>query len=178
MKTREEQRQDLWAAIVIALPEGRANAISVAELGARVRRFDPMAAPGKTYKAPPMASSSLRAHVHAMQESGYAILTSPRAGIWIADDEAERIDVMDELRERITAIEQRIALINGGKCALRTCRATLPPHVAKRGGLYCQPEHRYLAAAARKHQDPPTRRGVESAAPTTPDTGKGEEGDE
>lgn len=129
---------ELWAMIVFNLqPIGRANAISIAVLRDRLT------------PELELAASTLRCHLVMMQHAGYSVLTSPLAGVWIAADDDERLDVLEELRGQVQAIERRMAAINQGKCALRTCRAVLPRKVLRRGGLYCSPGHRYRAAIAR-----------------------------
>lgn len=124
------------AAIITALPEGRANAISISALCAKL--------PGNP------GGSTVRRRIHHLQEHGFGILSSPRAGIWICADDGERLDLIEELRHQVAAIERAMARINDGRCALRSCRATLPPKVVARGGLFCQPNHRYLAAVERQ----------------------------
>ncbi len=123
------------AAIVGVLSIGRANAIPLRDLAAAI--------PSNP------APSVVRAVIREMQADGVGILTSPAAGVWMALDDGERLDVIDEIRHRIAALEDRCADINQGKCALRSCRAMLPKKVARRGGLYCRPEHRYQAAVQR-----------------------------
>lgn len=136
-------RARLWRRIMAALqPPGREHAISVSVLARKVRdRF--------TYGAKPMVSSTMRGHLHRMQAAGLPVLTSPRAGVWIAANEDERLDVIDELRASVTALEKRMSTINQGRCALRSCRRDLPEATIRRGGLYCCPNHRYKAAVAR-----------------------------
>ena len=126
--------EPLQAAVIAShLLTGRARAVSVAYLS-RVMRLAP---------------STIRARIHEAQAAGFAVLSSPLAGVWIAADDGERLDVIEELRAQVQAIERRMAAINQGKCALRTCRAELPEKVVRRGGLYCSPGHRYQAAADR-----------------------------
>ncbi len=138
MSARGVKLDVLRAMIVFSLqPIGRDNAISVRVLRDRL-------APDFE-----IAISTLRCHLVMMQRGGYGILTSPRAGVWIAADDGERLDVIEELRGQVHALERRMAAINQGKCALRTCRAELPEKVVRRGGLYCCPDHRYRAAIAR-----------------------------
>ncbi len=130
-------RTTLWALIVGYLQVGRDNAISVSVLGYRLApEFD-------------MANSTIRCHLVMMQHAGYGVLTSPRAGVWIAANDGERLDVIEELRGQVHALERRMAAINQGKCALRSCRAELPEKVVRRGGLYCTTVHRYKAAVDR-----------------------------
>lgn len=136
-------RAALWRRIMAALqPSGRANAISVRALARKVRdRY--------RYDAKPLGCSTIRDHIRQMQAAGYGVLTSPRSGVWIAGDEGERLDVIDELRTSVAALERRMADINQGLCALRSCRMPLSAVTRRRGGLYCCPSHRYKAAVAR-----------------------------
>ena len=137
------EQADLWRRIMAALqPTGRENAISVAALAREVRDR-------VTYGAKPLASSTMREHLYRMQVAGYAVLTSPRTGVWIAGDNGERLDVIDELRASVAALERRIFVVNQGRCALRSCRTELPAKVTRRGGLYCCQKHRYMAAVDR-----------------------------
>ncbi len=136
MKDRAAELMDLCK----SLPEGRDNAISIGVLAKRLRR--------SPFRAPP-ASSTVRALIHEAQEAGWLVLSSPRAGVWIAADDGEALDVLEELRATVTAIEKRMQMINGGKCALRSCRAELTEKIKRRGGLYCGPTHRYQAAVVR-----------------------------
>ena len=138
---RAKRRADLLE----VLERGRANAISVATLARRLASNDPLKNWGKQ-----PGLSTLRADIRQLQEWGIEILTSPRAGVWLAADQGERLDVLEELRASITAIGKRMQLINAGRCALRSCRAELPKKVTRRGGLYCNPRHRYQAAVERK----------------------------
>jgi biotin operon repressor len=129
------QRAKRRADIFEILERGRANAVSLRTLSAAIAGHP--------------ARSTLREDIHQLQEWGIEILSSPRAGVWIAADDDEVLDVLEELRASITAIEKRMQLINGGKCALRSCRAELTEKIRNRGGLYCRPEHRYKAAVER-----------------------------
>ena len=134
-----KDREAVMAELITHLPTGRENAISVSELGDEIwvqtnRRI---------------AASTVRARIHETQAAGFPVLSSPRAGVWMAADEGEVLDVIDELRAGIAALEARMQLINGGKCALRSCRVELSEKTKRRGGLYCKPAHRYLAAVER-----------------------------
>lgn len=127
---------DRVAELVELLPVGRAHAIAVRELGREL-----------TGKPTP---SVVRALIVAAQEAGFAVLSSPRAGVWIAANEAERVDVVDELGEQIRALQKRQQLVNDGRCAWRECRAELDAATIRRGGLYCRgTNHRFKAAADR-----------------------------
>ncbi len=132
-------REAVITELITSLQTGRANAISIGELRVAVSV--------KTGRW--IAASTMRAQIHEAQARGFSVLSSPRAGVWIAEDEGEVLDVLEELRKGVTAIEKRMRLINGGKCALRSCRAELPKRVRNRGGLYCMPGHRYQAAVER-----------------------------
>ncbi|KKK47353.1 hypothetical protein LCGC14_3156090, partial [marine sediment metagenome] len=91
---------DLWAEIILALRIGRPNAISVGELILRIRD-------GGAYKR--LGLSTVRAHLVRMQTAGYGILTSPSVGVWIAANDGERLDVIEELRGQVHALERRMA---------------------------------------------------------------------
>lgn len=130
-------------ALIGAIKIGRANAMSLRSLGKAIGRAVPR------YQFNPPAERTLRRWIRTMQEEGVEILSSPRAGVWMALDADERIAVMDELREQIAALQRRIADINGGRCALASCVTLLPRKIRRRGGLYCCPEHRYQAAMER-----------------------------
>lgn len=129
------------AAIITALEDGRDNAISLAELAELVGGA---------------GRSTLRRRIHELQRRGFAVLSSPRAGVWIAGDEGERIDVLDELRAQVAALEARMQLVTGGRCAWRECRAELDKATLRRGGLYCRgTDHRFRAAADRNRKGKP-----------------------
>lgn len=130
------------ADVFTALEEGRANALRLGELATRI--------PGRPGR------STLRRRIHQLQQRGFPVLSSPSAGVWIAVDEGERIDVLDELREQIAAVEARMQLVNGGRCAWRECRAELDKATLRRGGLYCRgTDHRFRAAADRNRKEKP-----------------------
>lgn len=131
MKTWEE---DLLGQI----PVGRKNAVSLEQLCRRL---------GTPWKRP--ARSTLRARIHHLQEEGHGVLTSPRTGVWLAANDAEVLEVVEELRGQVHALERRMQKINGGRCALVSCRAELAEKIRRRGGLYCCADHRYQAAAIR-----------------------------
>ncbi|HEU01357.1 hypothetical protein LCGC14_1552550 [marine sediment metagenome] len=135
-------REDLWAEIILNLYVGRDSAISIARLIERIRAHG-----SSDYSR--LGLSTVRAHIIGLQKAGFGILTSPRVGVWMAADDDERLDVIEELRGQVHALERRMAAINQGKCALRTCRAELPEKVLRRRGLYCSPGHRYQAAIGR-----------------------------
>ncbi len=97
----------------------------------------------------PPAERTLRRWIRQLQHEGVEILSSPRAGVWMARNAAERIAIMDELREQIAALQARIQDINGGRCALASCTTLLTRKIRRRGGLYCCPAHRYQAALER-----------------------------
>lgn len=143
-------REAVMAELITHLSTGRANAVSIGELREKLRVVIHFPVEdGGTFTGNPPAASTVRAQIHEAQAAGFPVLSSPRAGVWIAADEGEVLDVLDELRETVTAIEKRMQLINGGRCALRSCRAELTEKVRNRGGLYCRPEHRYQAAVER-----------------------------
>lgn len=131
----ERRRPPTRPEIVGVLKIGRANAMSISAV------VD--ALPGHPSRR------TVRRVINDMIFDDAGVLASPRAGVWMALDADERIIVMDELRETIGALEKRIAAINGGRCALRTCRVDLPKKITRRGGLYCCAEHRYQAAVER-----------------------------
>ena len=136
MKDRKAVMAELFAELLV----GRGNAIPVSKLCIVSR---------SSLFHPPLAGSTVRARIHELQAAGFPVLSSPRAGVWIAADDGEVLEVLEEMRETVTAIEHRMQLINGGKCALRSCRADLTKKIRNRGGLYCRPEHRYKAAVER-----------------------------
>ncbi|MCP4871604.1 MAG: hypothetical protein GY898_23085 [Proteobacteria bacterium] len=128
------------AAIVAVLPVGRDNAITIGQLRVELHKRTGIW----------LGDSTVRAYVHRLQEAGVKVLSSPRAGgVWLAEDEQETMDVLEELRAQVHAVERRMQLINGGRCALASCRAELTETTLNRGGLYCCQGHRYQAAAER-----------------------------
>ncbi len=139
--------QQFMADLIINLPTGRANAISLRALADRMAV--PVADRRWRFTKTKPGLSTVREWIRAAQQQGHDVLSSPRAGVWIAADDGEGLDVIEELRGQVHALERRMAAINQGKCALRTCRAELPEKVVRRGGLYCCPEHRYRAAIER-----------------------------
>ncbi len=138
-------RDNLHATMEALLPVGRANAISVAQLG------ELLGSKSIHYllEGSRPASSTVRRLIHAAQEAGVQVLSSPRVGVWMAAGDAEVLELVEELRETVRALERRMQVINGGRCALITCRAELSGKIKRRGGLYCMPGHRYQAAVLR-----------------------------
>ncbi len=135
-----EEPDERGREIIKVLSIGRENAISV---GALARR---LSGPNLFQR---WSDSTVRLEIVRLQELDISVLTSPRAGVWLAASHDEILDVMDEMRDAVAAIERRMQAINGGRCALRSCREKLPENVVRRGGLYCKPDHRYQAAAER-----------------------------
>lgn len=135
-----EEPDALGREIVQRLSIGRENGISVETLRKR------LTGPNLFGK---WAASTVRLRILRMQELGVAVLTSPRAGVWLAANDDEVLDVLDEMRASIAAIQRRMQAINQGRCALRSCRKKLPEKVLRRGGLHCNQKHRYQAAVER-----------------------------
>ena len=135
-------REAIMAETIGCLGVGRRNAVSITTVRRRLLMLHPW--PNKS-----PAPSTTRARIHELQAAGFRVLSSPRHGVWIAADDGEVLDMLDELRVGIAALEARMQLINGGKCALRSCRVELSDRVVRRRGLYCCPDHRYRAAIAR-----------------------------
>lgn len=98
-----------------------------------------------------VACSTVRKDVRELQAEGVDVLTG-RRGVWIMGQDSERVAVMDELRDRIEALRERLVIINGDRCAFRGCRKPLDPDRPRKSKtLYC-PGGSCRAAEARARE--------------------------